>query len=123
MIGFKLKRPCKNCPFRKDCLPGWLGKERAQGIADAVVLGDGPFPCHETVNYNAWSDESEYTYQGREQFCAGAIALEEKENQGGNLLIRLGRMTGAFNYSQLLDKELVFDSVRQFVKHHNSEKK
>lgn len=27
------KTPCKDCPFRKDSLVGWLGEKRAKQIA------------------------------------------------------------------------------------------
>jgi len=120
-MDFKLKKPCKGCPFRKDCLPGWLGKERAQEIANSVILGDGGFPCHKTVNYEAWNEEEEeeYFYKGGEQFCAGALALEQKANEGGNLSIRLGRMFKGFKYSDLKDKDVIFESVQQFIKHHS----
>lgn len=27
-----VKTPCNMCPFRKDALKGWLGRERVEGI-------------------------------------------------------------------------------------------
>lgn len=39
------KSPCKNCPFRKDTLKGWLGK---QSITDK--LNSDSFICHKTIN-------------------------------------------------------------------------
>lgn len=36
---FKLKAPCKNCPFRKDKphQKGWLGSERAREIYEDLA--------------------------------------------------------------------------------------
>ena len=116
MINFKVLSPCKNCPFRKDCLPGWLGLERAQEIANATVFGDSSFSCHKTVH----GQQEEGQRKGAESFCAGALALEEKANKGGNLFIRLARLFKHFDYSALKGKDLVFDSVDDFIKHHTN---
>ena len=35
------KRPCKNCPFKRDTIKGWLGKERITEIVNA-----NSFTCH-----------------------------------------------------------------------------
>ena len=38
-MKFNLTAPCKDCPFRTD-IPsqeGWLGYERAEGIAEATL--------------------------------------------------------------------------------------
>ena len=37
----RVKKPCSNCPFRKDSLKGWLGEERMQEIVNA-----DSFTCH-----------------------------------------------------------------------------
>lgn len=119
-MNFNLVRPCKLCPYRKDCPPGWLGQDRAQELADGVIMGDQSFPCHETVNYDDWEDEDEqYQYNGKERFCAGALILESKCNRGGNLTIRIARMTKMFSYDQLKNVELIFDSTKDFIKHHS----
>ena len=68
---FKLKAPCKDCPFRKDKphQKGWLGSGRAKEIYENLAEQDGFFSCHKTVNYaseNAGLDSNN-------KFCAGAI--------------------------------------------------
>lgn len=122
-MNFNLKRPCKNCPYRKDCLPGWLGRARADELAADVILGDKTFACHKTVNYAKWDeqeDPDEYQHDGTEQFCAGALILEKKANWGGNFSIRLGRMFGGFQYENLKGEDLIFDSVAAFIEHHSN---
>ncbi len=125
-MEFKLKRPCPNCPYRKDCPPGWLTASRAAELAAEVILGDKSFACHKTVNYEAWriaeeegGEDMEYTYDGNEQFCAGAMILEKKCNQGGNLAVRIGRMFRGFKYEDLKGEDLVFDNTAEFIKHHS----
>ncbi len=123
---FKLKRPCAKCPWRKDCLKGWLGESRADELAKDVILGDSPFWCHETTNFQDRDEflddegEARYNPNGKEQFCAGALILEKKVNQGGNFAIRIGRMFDGFKYEDLKGEELVFDSVEDFIKHHTN---
>lgn len=36
-------KPCNNCPFRKDCLSGWLGEKRIKAL-----LTSTSFNCHTT---------------------------------------------------------------------------
>lgn len=66
-MDFKLKAPCGNCPFRTDKpkQKGWLGRERAKEIYEAL-RNDKTFTCHKTINND-------------EQFCAGALILLEHE--------------------------------------------
>ncbi len=42
-----LKEPCKECPFRKKSLNGWLGNLTAKETHDAV-LNEADFACHMT---------------------------------------------------------------------------
>ncbi|WP_045860351.1 hypothetical protein [Teredinibacter purpureus] len=35
------KKPCPDCPFRKDSLEGWLGKARM-----TEILSEDSFVCH-----------------------------------------------------------------------------
>lgn len=46
-MKFDLRRPCPHCPFRRDCLPEWLGRKRAEEIAGSLLGGES-FACHET---------------------------------------------------------------------------
>ena len=53
-MKFNLTAPCKDCPFRTD-IPsqeGWLGYERAEGIAEA----------HNTLKINKGYPDHVYKY-------------------------------------------------------------
>lgn len=42
-----LKKPCNECPFRKNSIKGWLGGETAQSTFD-MVSHEVDFACHKT---------------------------------------------------------------------------
>lgn len=45
-----LKKPCRECPFRRASPAGWIGShEHVQEIID-IAVRDGRFPCHTQVN-------------------------------------------------------------------------
>lgn len=106
-----LTSPCAKCPFRKDCMPGWLGEERMAGICNDTVMGDQYFTCHETTDLP----------QRKQRLCAGKLILEERANPKGNSSTRVAIALGFFpgGYDSLKNKELVFDNVKDAIKHHS----
>lgn len=91
-------KPCKNCPFKKDTMKGWLGEERMKGI-----LNQNSFVCHKTTQ-----DENIETLQ-----CAGFMLIKENESE-------FVRTAKRFNISlNLKGKELVFESKEACINHHS----
>jgi len=86
-----VKKPCKDCPFRKDTLKGWLGKERMQEILDQQS-----FVCHKKTHLQ----------------CAGHMLINGNDNEFFRLAGRLGIPL------ELSGKELVFDSREACAAHH-----
>jgi hypothetical protein len=85
------KKPCNNCPFRKDSLPGWLGEERMREI-----LSTKSFVCHKNTNYQ----------------CAGHMIINGEQNDFVKLAARL-------NVSlNLSGEELVFNDHNHCIEHH-----
>ena len=84
----RLKKPCANCPFRKEgaieLVPG-----RLEGIINDIVENDmTTFHCHKTVHSKSggeWDEEGNYAPSGQESMCAGAAAY----------LMKIGRPTVA----------------------------
>lgn len=101
-----MKSPCKDCPFRKDSLSGWLGKDRALEIAESES-----FICHKTLKYEEGSDQS-----GRKQ-CAGYMLIARFRS----IFFRLLHIQG--QSEEITGKELVFDSIEGFVSHHSKKRK
>lgn len=90
-----IKKPCQDCPFRKDTLRGWLGKERMTEI----LAGDS-FVCHKKTTMQ----------------CAGHMLVKADQNAFVNLAGRLKiplKLTG---------HALVFDSQAACIEHHASER-
>lgn len=93
-----VKAPCPDCPFRKDTLKGWLGRERMAGI-----LEDTSFTCHKTGK------------EGKElKQCAGHMLIKGDANE----FVWLSK---AFNKPvTLTGRELVFDTPADCIDHHSS---
>lgn len=116
-MRFDLKKPCADCPFRTDCIPGWLGQARAEEIADALLGPPGKtFACHKTTRHG---DEGQHEQHSGEQHCAGALLLVEAvgfPNQMLQVAERLGVRDPA-----VLDRSaarLVFEDRESFMRHH-----
>ncbi len=88
-----VKKPCKDCPFRKDSLKGWLGKDRMTQILRAES-----FVCHKKTDLQ----------------CAGHMLIKSQDNS----FVRLSKQLGI--KLKLLGKELVFDSKESCIKHHTN---
>ena len=96
---YHMKAPCKNCPFRKDTLKGWLGGERM-----TEILESDSFPCHKTTHGSV----EDYKQ------CAGHMLML------GNASAYV-RLAKALNQPpQLTGKELVFDTPEDCINHHSN---
>jgi len=86
-----MNKPCRDCPFRKDCLKGWLGRIRMQEI-----LAQHSFVCHKDNKLQ----------------CAGHMILRGDFN----MFVSLAR---ALKYViHLTGHNLVFDIIKQCEDHH-----
>ena len=113
-LNLNLKRPCNECPFRKDTMFGWLGKRKATEIIDCIAGSDhGSFSCHKTNDFTeSGVKETETT-----EHCAGALILLHKLGSP-NMAMRLGYLARKFNGKNLLDQDQVFDRSEDFIRHH-----
>src|SRR5260370_14675282 len=89
--------PCAQCPFKKGAAPGWLGSYTADIILNHI-LGETPFPCHITVDYEAdnWR-ETIFAADSKVQACAGFLIMNRKfaklprDPEAGHHAMRLNR--------------------------------
>lgn len=86
------KRPCLDCPWRRDSLPGWLGGHPARAFI-VHAHGDDPYPCHRI--------------RGPE--CAGMAIY--RANVG-----KISRDEGVLRLPK--DRVRVFGSPQEFLIHH-----
>lgn len=90
--------PCKNCPFRKDSLKGWLGKERM-----TEILESDSFVCHKTTKG---------TLNERKQ-CAGFMIIQKDYSQ----VVRIAK---ALKIDlELKGQDLIFENKEDCINHHS----
>lgn len=83
-----VKRPCGNCPFRKDGAGIPLEPGRVEGIVGDLLANDhGTFVCHKTLD-------------GERKTCAGAMGLMSKFGRLP-VIARLGLVTGELTRADL----------------------
>lgn len=86
-----VKKPCKDCPYRKDSLKGWLGEKRM-----TEFLNTDSFLCHKNTSLQ----------------CAGHMILKKN----GNIFVRAAKI-----YKEdlkLKGEDLIFDTEQQCIEHH-----
>lgn len=84
------QKPCKNCPFKKDTVKGWLNR------SIVGILNTPSFVCHKTTSKQ----------------CAGHMILKGEDNSFVALATRLGydlKLTG---------KDLIFSTEKECIEHH-----
>lgn len=103
---FALRRPCADCPFRKE---GGVHLEpgRLAGIVDGLMSGEHTtFHCHKTVHSartgGEWDDDGNYRASGQESMCAGAIVYLEKAKRP-TVGMKLGVLYGLYDPARLAD--------------------
>lgn len=98
---FKLKSPCKNCPFRVSVAPTFgLPRERIEGIVEAPA-----FQCHKTVDYRRFLPRP-----------GDLMALLHRAGHP-NQIMQVGERLGYFNPREL-DIEDTFASIEQAIEAH-----
>ncbi|GAB6071566.1 hypothetical protein JCM30760_26640 [Thiomicrorhabdus hydrogeniphila] len=105
-MGFKLKKACQNCPFRKD-VNMQLRPERAREIASGVIHENKTFTCHKTL-----SDD-----KIKEQQCVGALLAVEKAGTP-NQMFQIVERLGLYNSSSINRDVEVFGSVSEMEAHY-----
>lgn len=87
------RKACSNCPFRKDCPPGWLGAERMEEI-----LESDSFVCHKT------------TEEGKTRLqCAGFMIIQKDDSA----FVRIAKATRT--NLELTGKELIFGTREECI--------
>jgi hypothetical protein len=70
-----VSQQCKQCPFRKNSLPGWLGNYDVGSIFRAIWKGF-PFFCHSAINYKSKTWETKAMKDGK--LCVGGLLFAHK---------------------------------------------
>ena len=94
-----MRKPCADCPFRKDSMQGWLGEERM-----IEILNQPSFVCHKTTS-NRLEDRKQ---------CAGHMLLKADENA---FVKEAKAINFDLGFTQK-DLGLIFDNEKQCIEHH-----
>ena len=109
-MNFKLKKPCKDCPFRTD-IQAFLRPDRAEEIFLAITEQQATFTCHKTT---VESEDGEMVDGPNAEHCAGALILLEKLDQP-NQMMRIAERIGLYDRRELEMESPVFDSGDDFI--------
>lgn len=115
-MKFNLKRPCTNCPFRKDrpMQRGWLGYDRAKEIAQGVLQENWDFRCHKTL----------HKPRNQQSMCAGALQMlhnaTRKESPFGNQIVQIAERMGHYDPSKQDTSIPVFATIEEMAEFHRN---
>jgi hypothetical protein len=110
-----MNKLCKQCPFRKDSIAGWLGEASHQPEEFLATIENSPIACHMTVD---WEEDDRRIDEEIENApaCLGSLQFHKnsckqpKDRQYANLV-------------EVVDKnEEVFNWRHEFIKHHSETK-
>jgi len=103
-------KPCKECPFRRKAMPGWLGRGTPQSFVIEISL-ERPLPCHLTIDYEDKNWLKKWEGQRIGSICAGSLIMSAN-------MAKLPRDPGFPRMKS--DHDLVFSSPHEFITHHEN---
>ncbi len=108
---FAVRKPCANCPFRKDDKAISLQPGRREQIIEDLLSGkDSTFHCHKTVYRNdGRNHDEEGNYQPVDvSHCPGAAAVARKFGRD-TVMVQVASRLGAIghdHYDEALEQTL-----------------
>lgn len=117
---FRMKTPCKGCPFRTDVRP-YISADRVREIFAAIIDRDNHFSCHKTVDYSHEDSEGETVPQTcHSSVCAGAAILQEKIGRP-SVMVRMGYALKSIPLDHLDKAAPVYDSPEDMLRAYERE--
>lgn len=105
----KLKRPCRECPFKRTSMRGYLGSDNPEHFLDQTLRG-ADMPCHMEIDYS--DKEWLTTQEPTAPMCVGGLQMQ-------NNWLSLSRNP---KVAEAQDKagtnKNVFDNPEEFLIHH-----
>lgn len=99
-------KPCKECPFRKNSIVGYLGEELYNPKGFLLQLDENIVPCHLTID---WENEK----LDRAIPCIGSMQFMNNSGRlsRAGIVARIQR-----NYGK---NENIFQFYHEFIEHHS----
>lgn len=106
------KKPCKECPFRRKSMRGYLGEHTVEEFLQRWQF-DQPMECHMTVDYNhRTKSHIDQIVEGETvSYCAGALIMNANS-------FKLSRDPDRPRMEK--DYEEVFSNSREFREYHDT---
>lgn len=102
-----MTKPCKQCPFRRTSLPGYLGEASYDPESFLQSIEHSPIPCHLTVNW-----EEKHPDVSKSPVCIGSLQFHKNScKQPRNVEYGVMVMNSTKNKD-------VFNWKIEFIKHH-----
>ncbi len=100
-----LKKPCNECPFKKDSLKGWLGGETPESTME-FMFHEADFACHNT-RHKKLEEMSR---------CRGFLLFTRKAGKLPKYNKELGEIVSKIDFKTACESNIL--SVPEFKKHH-----
>jgi hypothetical protein len=105
------KKPCNECPFRKQSAPGYLGETSYNPTTFLLSIEHDPIPCHLAVD---WDDDDSNPDDHRYEIpCIGGLQFLRNTAK----MPRNPEYCTLRNQVQLNNE--VFQTRQQFIDHHS----
>lgn len=103
-------KPCRECPFKRKCLPGYTGAQPAIEFLAVAVHGESALPCHLTVDYDreGWDEEMDLPTSKVRQCSGYATFLANTGKSPRNPAVYVGEP----------NREIVFGNGPEMLAHH-----
>jgi hypothetical protein len=111
VVTIAWKKPCHDCPWRRESAPGWLGGYDADWFTDHI-RSELPLVCHTALgngHYDHLSDEEK-----REQvpLCAGSLIVQKN-------MCKIPRNPDLASAVKEVERNpSVFNHPQEFLNHH-----
>jgi hypothetical protein len=107
----KRRNPCKECPFRKNSAPGYLGADYPEHFLE-MTMRDADMPCHMDIDYSKkdWLEKQEPDAP----LCVGAMQF-----QNNNMKLSRNPEVAAAQHA-LGTSPHVFTRPEEFLIHHQT---
>lgn len=103
---------CRECPFKRDAAPGWLGAASFKPVEFLAPhwANDVPLPCHLQID---WDSENSAETLREAHLCKGYLTMLANQHK----LPRDTEQAELVNIT-MPDRDNVFAHQLEFVKHH-----
>lgn len=110
-IAWDLKKPCKDCPFRRDVTPHVGVLQKMELYLGQMVNGRFAHSCHKTdPRSDGWSGR----YYGPVQHCAGALIFTRNIGEIQDLALWAAE-NKKFSFKKLSRKTEVFNDSEELI--------